>query len=216
MTPYRSRGGSAALWGILIGLLLIVLIVLHQLLLAPTARRIFSPGGNLIYSLLALLVGAALYFLAGYLAARRSGASEAGLFAGLIAGGIVGLAVLVFTVLAALAVRNGAHGVLAARYPALVRAAVRSALARSILDVFVQALVGAGLGALGGLLGRRRTPPVAGAHAAPYMPPAPVPHPSTPPSSPWPATPPSPYPYMTPATPLGDDAPTITPPRPGE
>lgn len=212
MSQQRSRGGSAALWGIIIGLILAALVVLHQLFLAGAMRRAFALDGSLIYTALALLIAAALYFLAGILAARRANAIEAGIFAGLIAGVIVGGTVLAITVLA-LALRDHQIVVAAARHPLLVRAAVVSAVARGVLDVVVQALIGAGLGALGGLAGRRRTPPLA---AGPYN------NPSTPPSAPQPVPQPSqpsmspqPYPYAyPPATPpLGDDAPTITPQR---
>jgi hypothetical protein len=214
MTQQRSRGGSAALWGAIIGLILAALVVLHQLVLADAARRSFAVGGSLIYSALALLIAAALYFLAGFLAARRANAIEAGLFAGLIAGVIVGVTVLVMTVLVLL-VRDHriAVAVAAARHPALVRSAVVAALVRGVLGICVQALIGAGLGALGGLAGRRRTPPFASGPYPynPYTQPAtPTPQ-SAPPSAP----PPLAYPYAyPPATPLlADNAPTIIPQR---
>lgn len=205
MVQQRSRGGSAALWGIIIGLILAALVVLHLLVLAGMVRRSFALGGSLIYTALALLIAAALYFLAGFLAARRANALEAGVFAGLIAGLIVGLTVLAITVLA-LVLRDQRVALAATRHPALVRAAVASALVRGVLGIFVQALIGAGLGALGGLAGRRPAPPVTGSPYVPYSPP-------TQPASPPPGSPPSQsYPYS-PATPLGDDSPTITPQR---
>ncbi len=205
MVQQRSRGGSAALWGIIIGLILAALVLLHQLVLAGMVRSTFALGGSLIYTALALLIAAALYFLAGLLAARRANALEAGVFAGLIAGLIVGLTVLAITVLA-LVLRDQRIAVAAVRHPALVRAAVGSAVARGVLGVFVQALIGAGLGALGGLAGRRPSPPIAAGPYVPYSPP-------TQPASPRPVSPPpQPDPY-TPAMPSSDDSPTITPQR---
>ena len=203
MIQQRSRDGSAALWGIIIGLILAALVVLHQLVLAGMVRRTFALGGSLFYTVLALLIAAALYVLAGFLAARRANALEAGVFAGLIAGLIVGLTILAIIVLA-LVLRDHRIAAAAARHPALKRAAVASALARAVLDIFVQALVGAGLGALGGLAGRRRMPPVA---SGPYSPYSYSTQSASPPSG---SPPPQPYPYS-PATPLGDDSPTITP-----
>ena len=201
MVQYRSRGGSAALWGIIIGVILATLVVLHQLLLAGMVRRTFALGGSLVYTALALLIAAALYLLAGFLAARRANAVEAGLFAGLIAGIIAGVTALAIVVLA-LVLRDHRIAAAAARHPVLLRAAAVSALARGVFGVAVQALIGAGLGALGGLAGRRRTPPIAAGPYTPYT---------------QPAAPQPPYPYAyppPPATlPLSDDAPTITPQR---
>ncbi len=205
MVQQRSRGGSAALWGIIIGLILAALVLLHQLVLAGMVRSTFALGGSLIYTALALLIAAALYFLAGLLAARRANALEAGVFAGLIAGLIVGLTVLAITVLA-LVLRDQRIAVAAVRHTALVRAAVGSTVARGVLGAFVQALIGAGLGALGGLAGRRTSPPIAAGPYVPYSPP-------TQPASPRPVSPPpQPDPY-TPDMPLSDDSPTITPQR---
>ena len=210
MTQQRSRGGSAALWGVIIGLILAALVVLHQLVLASAVRRTFALGGSLLYTALALLVAVALYFLAGFLAARRANSLEAGVVAGLVAGLIVGLTALAITVLALL-LRDQRIAVAAARHPALVRAAVASTLARGVLGVGVQALIGAGLGALGGLAGRRGAPPITGGPYVPYASPA-QPASAQPASAQPDSPPPQPYPYS-PATPLDDDSPTITPRR---
>ena len=206
MIQQRSWGASAALWGIIIGLILAGLVVLHQLVLAAMLRRGFALGGSLIYTVLALVIAAALYFLAGLLAARRANALEASIFAGLIAGLIVGLTVLVIAVLG-LVLRDQRVALAAARHLALVRTAVSSTLFRSVLGVALQALIGAGLGGLGGLAGRRRTPPETGTPYATNSPP-------TRPASPLPGSPPPPQPYpYAPVSPLGDDSPTITPHR---
>ena len=204
MTQQRSRGGSAALWGIIIGIILTALMVLHQLLLAGIVRRGFALGGNLIYTALALLIAATLYFLAGFLAARRANAIEAGLFAGLIAGIIVGVTALALALIV-LALRPP----LVVRHPGLLRAQEVTGIVREVLGIVVQALIGAGLGALGGLAGRRRTPSIAAGPYSPYTQPAVTSQP------PQPAAPQPPYPYAyPPATPpLGDDTPTITPQR---
>ena len=213
MAQQRSRGGSAALWGIIFGLILAALDVLHQLVVAGAVRRALGPGTSLIYTALALLIAAALYFVAGLLAARRANALEAGVFAGLIAGVIVGATALALTLIV-LALRPP----LVVRHPGLVRAAEIAGVVRAALGVVVQALIGAGLGALGGLAGRRPTPPVASGPYTPYTPYAPYtpPQPASPPAPGAPQQPASPPPYtqpQAPYTPLPDDAPTITPQR---
>ncbi|HKS70548.1 MAG TPA: hypothetical protein VJQ45_09005 [Ktedonobacterales bacterium] len=187
MTHQRSRGGSAALWGIIIGVILAALVVLHQLLLVGIVRRGFALRGSLVYTALALLVAAALYFLAGFLAARRANAIEAGLFAGLIAGIIVGVTALALTLIV-LALRPP----LAVRHPGLLRAQEVAGIVREVLGTAVQALIGAGLGALGGLAGRRRTPPIA---TEPYTPSSPPTPPTLHSEAPRSAVPQPPYPY---------------------
>lgn len=206
MAQQRSRGGSAALWGIIIGLILAALDVLHQLVVAGAVRHALGPGTSLIYTALALLIAAALYFVAGLLAARRANALEAGVFAGLIAGVIVGATALAL-VLIVLALRPP----LVVRHPALLRAEEATGIVREALGIVVQALIGAGLGALGGLAGRR-SPPAAGANNPTTQPayPAYPAYPATPQSPP---RPPNPYAYPPATPPLGDDTPTVTPRR---
>lgn len=202
MAQGRSRAGSAALWGVVCGLVLAALLVVSRLALAGAARRgMLTPGRALLSSVVALAVVAALYFVAGVLAGRRARAIEAGLFAGMIAGLILGITVLWLFVLAALRVPPGIAG-------GPQRAGIslaRIAIARSGLDILVQMAVGAGLGGLGGLVGRGR----GGSGAQQAGPPtsAPPPPPYPPSTSPPGDSPPPPSPVY-PAS--GDSAPTIT------
>lgn len=202
MAQGRSRAGSAALWGVVCGLVLSALLVVSRLALAGALLRgILTPGRALLSSALALAVAATLYFVAGVLAGRRARAIEAGLFAGMIAGLIVGITALVLFAVAALRMPPGIAG--GPQRPAVALA--RIAVARLGLDILLQIAVGAGLGALGGLLGRGGSGSGSGTPQA--TPPTSAPPPvSYPPFTPPPgASPPPPPIYPAP----GDTAPTL-------
>ncbi|HEU5440712.1 MAG TPA: hypothetical protein VFU88_15605 [Ktedonobacterales bacterium] len=202
MAQGRSRAGSAALWGVVCGLVLAALLVVSRLALAGAALRgMLTPGRALLSSVVALAVVAALYFVAGVLAGCHARAIEAGLFAGMIAGLIVGVTVLWLFVLAALRVPPEIAG---GPQRAGIMSLARIAIARSGLDILVQMAVGAGLGGLGGLVGRGRGgrgaqqagPPTSAPPAPPYPPYTSPPGASSPPPSPvYPAS--------------GDSTPTI-------
>jgi len=155
--PRRSR--TTFLWGVLSGIILALLIVLDRLVLAGQLRHA-GLDASLVAVLLSravlYILGLALFFLAGLFAARRSGAVESGVFAGLLAGGLAGLTNLVFAVLAAGAARRRLPRVATARHalPAL-HAAAAAGISSGVVAFVVVSLVGAGAGALGGLAGRR-------------------------------------------------------------
>lgn len=222
MAQRRGWGGAATLWGLLFGALAVALVLIDRFIFASgrAAERLVRPalaGGFWIRAVL-LVVGLLLFFLAGLIAARSTRQIEAGIVGGLLAGLVVGVADLIVTALAIGGVERRIAGQSAGGRLAQVLAA--GALGRSIATLVLAALVGAGLGALGGLAGRGR-PPVPQAY--PYVPPAPpqgnaMPAPRFTPASgyaPDPAqtsaigypAPPAPEHYIS-----HPDAPTITPP----
>ncbi|WIG58652.1 MAG: hypothetical protein OJF49_001398 [Ktedonobacterales bacterium] len=214
----RSRGGSALLWGLVLGLALAIFVVLNRLWLASTIRHAArGNGGALIVAVVGFVVALVIYFLAGYLAARRSDALESGVFAGMIAGALAGITALALAVIFAGAARN-----VATAHPAHARA-IQALAGLSVVDgirnLFVSLLIGAGMGALGGLLGRGSggggrvnalTPPTpaSGQTYQPYT--ASVPMSQAPSAYPPQADPYTPYtPYNPAPAPRGDDYPTI-------
>jgi len=233
---YAPRRGSATLlWGLLCGIVLGLLIVLDHVVLAGQLRNA-ALGAGLVSLLLSrgilYMIGLVLFFLGGLLAARRSGAVESGMFAGLIASGLAGLTNLVFSVLAADAVNRRLQRTSAVRraLPA-VHAAFGTALFSAVVAFIAVLLIGAGVGALGGLAGRgstRRGRPFQGSGpAGPFgYPPPPAPQasvsgypppmaPASPVSSKSPIPPQSgTYPPLPPGYVPGNDSPTIQTYRP--
>jgi hypothetical protein len=227
MAQQPRQGGTTLLWGLLVGFVLALLILLDRFFIASQLRHA-GLGTGLISLLLSrgilYVVGLALFFLGGLFAARRSGAMESGLFAGLLAGGIAGLTNLVLVILAAGAVNRRLQGAAAARHllPVL-RTAVGTSVFSAVATCVAVCLVGAGVGALGGLAGGRSIQrgqpfqgggapgafgypprPVAPAPAGGYVPPMP------PPDDTPVAPPPGGYnPSMPPSYVPGNDSPTI-------
>ena len=166
MVQQHSRTGSAVIWGLAAGILAVVLIIIARLAFVTTPLLLRYEGMHLtsLYISVApllLLVVPLLFLGAAIIAAHRARALEAGLFAGLIAGGIVGAV----SAISALAVPTaGFRGPLGGAVRPEVRV-VGIELLRAIsigrgISIFVfVALVGAGIGALGGLIGRGSTTP---------------------------------------------------------
>jgi hypothetical protein len=158
MAQQPRQGGTTLLWGLLFGFVLALLILLDRFFVAGQLRHA-GLGTGLVSLLLSrgvlYVVGLALFFLGGLLAARRSGVMESGLFAGLLAGGIAGLTNLALVVLAAGAVNRRLQSAAAARHllPAL-RAAGGTSIFSAVATCIAVSLIGAGVGALGGLAGR--------------------------------------------------------------
>jgi hypothetical protein len=137
-------------------------------------RRLAGTGaghpGLVLVEVVVILIVLLLFFLAGALAAHRARAVEAGIGAGVIAGAIVGgahLLVVVVTIFAAL------------------RPAVVASLLFGLVTALTALILGAGMGALGGLAGRGQKSPGDSA-AALYVAPAPVEYSSPPLSTPTP------------------------------
>jgi hypothetical protein len=182
-----SVRGSALLWGSCFGALAVALDLLDRFLIgsvdrvAPAlvnalqrrravAARVGHPGLVLLLEGVVILILLLLFFLAGALAAHRAHAVEAGIGAGVIAGAIVGAVHLLVVVIT----------ILIASRPAV------SDLVFGVITALAALILGAGMGALGGLAGRGQNS-TGGSAATPYVPPAPVeyiPLPSTSPTPP--------------------------------
>ncbi len=204
----QSRGSLAWLWGLLFGGLTAAVILLDRFAPIRPARRIFAVGA---IPLLPFALGLLFFFLAGLIAARRSHRLESGLAAGLIAGASAGLmnVALVLVEVVAAGTRTRAAGV---QRSDVVRLLQATGLARSLGAVLILAILGLGMGALGGLAGRGRPPA-----AQPLPPYVPMPPPQMPPQYP-----PQPsatsygggyYPSSSPYTP-SDDPTVLTSPPP--
>ncbi|HLJ81304.1 MAG TPA: hypothetical protein VKT52_07465 [Ktedonobacterales bacterium] len=213
MAQQPRRGNTTLLWGLLFGIILALLVVLDRLFVAGALRQA-GLGAGLISLLLSrgvlYVVGLALFFLGGLLAARRSGAVESGVFAGLLAGALAGLTNLVVVVLADAAANRRLQRAATARHvlPTL-HAAMGTSIFSAVVTLIVVTLVGAGVGALGGLVrrgsGRRGQPfqgggsPGAFGYPPPPAPQAPAGGYAPPMSSMSPITPPD-YSPVTPPT----------------
>jgi hypothetical protein len=204
----QPRGSLAWLWGLLFGGLTAAVILLDRFAPVRPARRIFAVGA---IPLLPFALGLLFFFLAGLIAARRSRRLESGLAAGLIAGATAGLmnVALVLVEVVAAGTRTRAAGVQRSDVVRLLQATV---LARSLGALLILAILGLGMGALGGLAGRGRPPT-----AQPLPPYVPMPPPQMPPHYP-----PQPsatsygggyYPSSSPYTP-SDDPTVLTSPSP--
>ena len=153
---YHSVQGSAFLWGAIIGVAVIVVDLVDRFLLGGVERigpavvavlrrrhlvvvRTLDPGAVLLVQGLVIVITLLLLFLAGAMAARRARALEAGIGAGVIAGIIVGVAHLVVV---AITIALSAH-------PTVI-----ADIARGVITALVVLILGAGMGALGGLAGR--------------------------------------------------------------
>ena len=203
----QPRGGLAWLWGLLFGGLAAAVILLDRFAPIRPARRIVAVGA---IPLLPFVLGLLFFFLAGLIAARHSHRLESGLAAGLIAGASAGLmnVALVLVEVVAAGTRTRAAGI---QRSDVVRLLQATALARGLGALLILAILGLGMGALGGLASRGRPP------AAQPLPPPPPPMPPL-----YPPQPPAAtsyggtlYPSSSPYTP-SDDPTMLTslPPQP--
>lgn len=192
MVRKHSVGGSALLWGSCFGALAVMLDLVDRFLLGSLDRigpavlavlrrrrlvgaRAAHPGLVLLAEGIVILILLLLFLLAGALAAHRAHAIEAGIGAGVIAGALVGVAHLLVVIII----------ILAANHPTVV-----ADLLLGLITAIAALILGAGMGALGGLAGRGQSP-TGDSAAAPYVPlsPAPVNF-SSGPSEPFTPTPP--------------------------
>lgn len=148
----RRRASSAFLLGIIFGTIVLTLDVLSRLFLTRLLVRALhvahgavgrTIGVSTLIAALIFTVGLVCYFLAGLLAARRSRTIEGGVFAGLIAGVIVGVGRVVLDAIVASKVQ-------------VVRVSA-GGLVSLLAGLVITAAVAMGLAALGALLGRGRT-----------------------------------------------------------
>jgi hypothetical protein len=196
----RRQSSLAVVWGLICGgIYLLIALADHFAGGTPLARRI---GALTLDQALLLLVEVALFFVAGLLAARRSGQVESGALAGVVTGLVIGIAVFVLILISGVTLQQRIH-VEGLRAPG-VRAQYSAALIRAGIDIAVAAVVGLAVGALGGIAGRgqQQQPPVLMDRSG-----------GTPPLSATPAGVGVPTPYVGYAA---GDAPTIHTPQPPE
>jgi hypothetical protein len=138
-TPHR--GSAAFIWerGAIFGIFLGVILIIISLL--PLGAL------NLIIVILVGLIG---FFLIGLLAASQSGRVGTGALVGLVTGLISGLIVALLVVMKIMA-----------SVPQITQVLIVDIVIALILIVTPLLGLGAGMGALGGLVGRRQTKPVA-------------------------------------------------------
>ncbi len=212
--PQRNSAGSAFLWGSVFGASAIAIALIGRVILAGRIVRALRIGirpvaGVTLGGILLSLAVIACYVLAGLLAARRAGRTEAGIVAGLIAGSIVGIGTLVLTLISVGLAHRGLHMGVGIRggiaRPRLVMPMLMPALVRMLSS----AIVGTGLGALGALAGRpgRNSTATGGSYAyrAGSLGPGAAAVPGTVGYAPVPGYAPLP----TPGYPTGDDTPTV-------
>ena len=165
MVQQHSRAGSAVIWGLGAGIAAIVLIIVARITLVAAPRRFGYEGlqptpVHISAAPLLLLIVPLLFLGAGIIAAHRARALEAGLFAGLIAGGIVGTVSAMSALVVGTAGFRGPLGV--ALRPEGRMAGIELlraiSLGRGVTVFVLVALVGSGIGALGGLIGRGSAP----------------------------------------------------------
>ncbi|HEX6796478.1 MAG TPA: hypothetical protein VF116_02050 [Ktedonobacterales bacterium] len=228
-----SSGHPAMKWGIIFGIVIGALSLINVLLrFAMLGARSFATGSPFFggFGCLFSLIGLALLFISGILAARESGKVGTGAIAGLIAGLIGGVVSAIVTIVAVLSVpfsyfveaaHRGARG--SALTPGQIHNIAQIALVviiiAEIVAIGVEGGIGAGLGALGGLIGKGQRgeappgmpPPLP--YQTPYgTPPPPYTNPAYPPQATNPEHPTQPSRYPSPPPPAAPDAPPPPPP----
>ncbi|MGO8950213.1 MAG: hypothetical protein ACLQUY_21655 [Ktedonobacterales bacterium] len=157
MIQQRSVGGSAFLWGSILGCLVVLLDVVDRFLLGGVERLgpavvailrrrhlvVVRPVASLRILMvegIVLLITLLLFLLAGALAAHRASAIEAGISAGVVAGAIVAVAHMVIVVVT----------ILLAAHPAVL-----AGIVRGLVVAFLAFILAIGMGAIGALIGAR-------------------------------------------------------------
>ncbi len=214
-TPPNS-GRVAFRYGLIIGLILavveVILLVITSLSFAASTPSSSSVSGissssifSIILGILGFLLGLAAYFVAGILASRQTGKVSTGVFSGMWTGGFYGLIgciayiILFFTVTLGPTLTRYAQTNPANQVNSFHSILIGSALVGSLIGIALAIGWGAGLGALGGLIGRNSW---RARHPQPLYPGQPypgqpyVPMPQYPPAQGYPAQQPWPYPYQ--------------------
>ncbi len=155
----RNSAGSAFLWGGVFGAGAIAITLIGRFMLVGRITRALHIGmrpvaGMTLVGILLSLAVIACYVLGGLLAARRAGRIEAGIFAGLIAGGIVGLGTLALALISVGLARRGLPVGVGIRGGVARPRLVMPVLMPALVSMLSSAIVGTGLGALGALAGR--------------------------------------------------------------
>ncbi|HET9112006.1 MAG TPA: hypothetical protein VFN78_14345 [Ktedonobacterales bacterium] len=218
------QGNPAVKWGLIFGGALILVAVINfaiqyatgALNTATSAPSLGTPrlGASLAQGCVVFLIEVALYFLAGMMTARDNGRVGSAAIAGVIAGamaGVVGAIIAVFTIATrASAVMPPNVNMTPAAYHSFV---VTVGIIGAVVGLLIAIGIGAGIAALGGLVGRNQfarahpaqpmlesyytpvAPPPPGYPAHPQgYPPAPGAYPPPYPSQYPPQSPPQQYP----------------------
>jgi hypothetical protein len=169
----QRRSSLAVVWGLVCGGIYLLIALADRFAGGtPLARRF---GALTLDQALLLLVEVALFFVAGLLAARRSGWMESGALAGVVTGLVIGITVFALILISGVSLQQRIH-LQGLRAPGL-RAEYVAALIRAGLGIAVAAVVGLAVGALGGLAGRgqQQQPPVLMDRTDRLPPPSPTP-----------------------------------------
>lgn len=220
-----SSGHPAMRWGFIFGIIIGALSLIGVLLrLATLGARSFATGSPFFSGVGCLfsLVGLALLFISGILSARESGRVGTGAVAGLVAGLVGGAVSAIVTIVAVLSVpfsyfveaaHRGARGatLTPGQLHNIAQIALVVVIVAEIIAIGVEGAVGAGLGALGGLIGKGQGSGTTALAPPPYQAPYGVPpqgyanpaYPAYPPQATDPEYPtqPSRYPPPPPAPP---------------
>lgn len=214
---------QALIWGISLGIIQIIVTVLTGIL------RVSNPAIALLLELLAFLIALTFYLLAGLFAARQTHRVSTGTFAGLLTGVFQGILGFIATIVVDIAtinrVRRVAQGLVnAANIPFHYTNGfiIAAAIIGGLIGLVFATGLGAGLGALGGLIGRgnvQQQPPSMPYPGQPYPPygayPYPYPYPPQP-GQPYQGMPPYPGQQVTPANEQASTVPPTTPLPPQE
>ena len=162
-----AKTGRVALrWGLIFGVILALvndgiylitsLISAHSLSTTTTSSVASTALGlSLGLSCLIFLIGLAAYFVAGILAARQTGLVRTGVFAGMWTGGVYGIVDLIVRLIVVFAITLPAEQALLTTSTATTRQFLVVGGIIEVVIAFLLAIgVGAGMGALGGLIGR--------------------------------------------------------------
>ncbi len=170
----QRSGNPAVRYGLIFGGIIGVLRLISTAIQYGTGgRRAFAEstgtfgggrgGGALAFACLSLLIGLAIYFLAGMFAARETGRTGSGAISGLLAAIIGGAIGAVISVIAAATVPAADwYSILSeantkVNSPSEAKtAAIIVVLILAVVGLLIAAGVGAGVGALGGLAGKGR------------------------------------------------------------
>jgi hypothetical protein len=160
----QTSGHPILINGLIFGVLVLVVSLISDGL-TLVGVKLSDPATSLVVSGVVLLVELALFFLAGRAAAAKTGSVGAGALAGLLAGaiaGVVGAVIgIVRIVLDPGAIRDAAIKSNPAINPSTLtdQVVIATGVVGALIGLLFILGVGAGAGALGGLLGRGRYRP---------------------------------------------------------
>ena len=160
--PVASPGKIAFRYGLILGLIQTVLALITALVTALTDPLGTSAGLSFGLGVLIFITSLVAYFIAGTLAAKQTGKVSTGTIGGLWTGVVYGILGCIITSTTFLAIRYPklVDHYNTVGYPASATASafkiglVAAGVGLPVFGLFVAIGVGAGIGALGGLLGR--------------------------------------------------------------